>query len=372
MKKMIIMLILSCLLTIPCAAAEQQDIYEEQLEASGVEELTDTLPPETQALLEKLGVTDFAEHGALSMTMEDWLPYLWDMIGSSSSGPVAAGAVIIGVILLCALMDGFRHTADPASGTLFSAVSVLACCAALIVPLIGCVERVMDAADSTSVFMTSFTPVYAGILATSGQGTAAFSFQSVLFVVTELVSYLVSHVILPLLIIAFAMGLVGSVGDGLRLDRVSGFIQKNTTWLLGGMMTVFIGFLSMQNLAAGAADTLGNRMLRFSVASFVPVVGGALGEAVGTVKGCLGLLKGTVGTFGIVADALIVLPVLFECVWWLLILGFGQMAADVFGISGVSRVLNLGVGLIKTLIAVLACFSLFMILAITIVSKAGG
>ena len=213
MKKFVMVLLLLCLLTIPCAAEEYDEFYEEQLEASGAEELTDVLPPETQELLDKLGITDFSENSALYMSVEDWLPHLWELVGSSSSGPIAAGAVVIGVILLCALAEGFRQTADGASGTLFSSVSVLACCAALVVPLIGCIERVMDAADSTSVFMTSFTPVYAGILATSGHGTAAFSFQSVLFVVTELISYRVSNVILPLLIIAFAMGLVGSVGD---------------------------------------------------------------------------------------------------------------------------------------------------------------
>lgn len=357
------------LFTVSCAAESTEELYNEQLEASGAENLLDELPQETRELLDKLGVTDLSENGPSDLTADEILPLLWEMAASSASGPIGAGAVVLGVILLCALMEGLKHTADGSQNTLFGTVSVLACCGAVVTPLIGCVERVLDASESTSVLMTSFVPVYAGVLATSGQATAAFSFQSVLFLATELISYLVGNVILPLLIVSFALGLTGAVSDGLRLDTVSGFVQKNTTWILTALMTFFIGFLSMQNLTAGAADTLGGRMLRFSVASFVPVVGGALGEAVGTVRGCLGLLKGTLGAFGILANALIVLPVLFECIWWLLVFGVGQMAADAFGIGAVSRILKVGSSLVKTLIAVLACFSLFMILAITIVSK---
>lgn len=372
MKTICGIVVLLCLFTIPCAAEDVAPLYEEQLIASGAEDLFDQLPRETQVLLEKLGVTNLSQGSMDNLTVDKMLSGIGKLVSSSASGPIGAGALVLGVVFLCALLDGVKDTASGSQSTLFGVAAVLACCSAMVSPLIACVGRVVEAAESTSVFMTSFVPVYAGVLVTSGHAATALSFQSVLLLATELISYLVRAVILPLLIVSFAMGMTGAVTDGFRLDAVSGFVQKNTTWMLTALMTLLMGFLSMQHLTTGAADTLGNRMLRFSVSSFVPVVGGVLGEAVNTVKGCLGLLKGSIGTFGVLADALIVLPPLVECIWWQIVFGFGQMAADMLGVTSVGRLLKAGSALVKTLIAVLMCFSLFMILAITIVGKAGG
>ena len=279
---------------------------------------------------------------------------------------------MLGAILLCAVIGGMKETVGGQSAV-FGTVGVLACASAVVSPLVSCLGRVTEAAESADVFVTAFVPVYAGVLATSGQWASAATFQTVLLIASKGMSYVLTAWIVPLLVTAFALGLVGSVTDGrLQLHRIGEFLQKNTAWVLGALMTLFIGFLSLQNLTAAATDTLTNRMIKFSVASFIPVVGGSLSEAVGTVKGCLGLLKGTVGAFGVLADALIVLPPLLECVWWQLWLGAAQMAADLFGISSVSGILKVGGNLMKTLIAVLACMALLMILSITVVGKVGG
>ena len=55
-------------------------------------------------------------------------------------------------------------------------------------------------------------------------------------------------------------------------------------------------------------DVTTNRTLRFVVSSFVPVVGSALGEALSTVQGCIKVLKGGVGAFGVLAVVLCSCP----------------------------------------------------------------
>ncbi len=375
MKKVWLLLgLLAMLLVLPCAAKTDADeLYTQQLEASGAEDLFDKLPDTTKDWLYSMGVTDLSEHSTATIDVESMVQSLWNMLSQTATSPMAAGSVMIGVILLCAWIEGLRETADGSQAALFGTVGVLTCSATVVSPIVGCLDRVVQASDSASVFMTSFVPVYAGVLATSGQWSAAASFQTVLLLASEGLSYLLSRVIIPFLIVSFALGMVGAVSESrLQLHAISEFLQKNTTWILGALMTLFIGFLSMQNLTAAATDSLSNKMLSFSISSFVPVVGGALSEAVGTVKGCLGLLKGTIGAFGVLADVLIVLPVFLECVWWQIWLCVAKMVADMFGISSVGTVLKVSGHLIKTLMAVLACFALLMVLAITVVSKTGG
>ena len=374
MKKLcVVTLVLMMWFTLPCSATTDLDaVYEEQLESSGANDLFNALPDQTKEWLYTLGITDLNENAVDSLTLDTALQGIWDLFVDTAKTPMAAGAVMIGAILLCALIEGAKETVGTKS-PLFGMVGVLACSSAVIAPLVACLERVTEAAQSTGVFVSSFVPVYAGILATSGQWASAATFQTVLLAASDGMVYALSTWILPLSVTAFVLGLVGSMTDGrLQLHRIGAFLQKNTAWVLGGLMTLFIGFLSLQNLTAAASDTLTDRMVKFSVSSFVPVVGGSLSEAVGTVKGCLGLLKGTVGAFGVLADVMIVLPPFLECVWWRIWLGIADMTADMFGISAVGSVLKVGGSLIKTMMAVLGCLALLTVLSITVVSRAGG
>ena len=58
------------------AAQEQnpgEDVYREQLESSGAQELLQQLPEETRELLQQLGLADFSEDGVFRLDFEDVL-----------------------------------------------------------------------------------------------------------------------------------------------------------------------------------------------------------------------------------------------------------------------------------------------------------
>ena len=156
------------------------------------------------------------------------------------------------------------------------------------------------------------------------------------------------------------------------MDTLGSAINKGAASLLGITTTLFVGLLTLQGIVGGAADTLSSRALRFSLSSMVPVVGGSLSEAFSAVKGCLGLLKSTVGGFGMLATALIVLPPLLQCAVWSLGLALCTAAAELFGLGQISALLRSAQAVVKTLIAVLAACSLFMIVATAVVTAAGG
>lgn len=370
---MVALFLLVCTVCCPRAEAKTlEELYNEQLEASGSEALLEELPQETQELLRNLGI-DSLEMGSVTTLQPSGV---WDtllsLIGREASSPLRTGGIILGVILLCALLEGWRSTLeDPALSEVFGVLSTLAVCGAVLVPLSGCIRQVCDATESTAVFMTSYVPVYGAVLASSGQWTSALSYQAVVLWVAELVSLLATYVITPVMTVSLAMGVVGGVNRRLRLDTVSSFFNKTAVWLLGLITTVFVGLLSVQGIAGTAADTLAGKAMKFSLSSFVPVVGGALGDALSTVKGCLSLLKSTLGGFGILATALIILPPLIRCALWTLLLSLCHIAAELFGLETVGGVLKVAAGVVKTMIGILSSCGLFMIVATTIVTKAG-
>ena len=108
--------------------------------------------------------------------------------------------------------------------------------------------------------------------------------------------------------------------------------------------------------------------MKFTLSSFVPVVGNSLGEAFSTIRSCLHLLKSTLGGFGILATALIVLPPLLECVAWTLGLSLCVMASEIFGLTTLTTLLKAAQSVVKTLIGVLAACAMFLIVSTAIVT----
>ena len=103
-------------------------------------------------------------------------------------------------------------------------------------------------------------------------------------------------------------------------------------------MSIFITVLSLNTMITSSMDSVTKKALRFTVSSFVPVVGGVLGDALSAFNGSLELLRSGAGVFVIIATAFMLLPVLTECIVWQLALFTLSSAADISGISRLGEI----------------------------------
>ena len=137
-------------------------------------------------------------------------------------------------------------------------------------------------------------------------------------------------------------------------------------------MSVFTGLLTVQSLLGSSVDVSTNRTLRFMVSSFVPVVGSALGEAMGTVQGCIKVLKGGVGAFGVLGVAFLFLPILIECVLWQMTLTVCAGIGEVFDLKEITAILNAASKVMSMLLAILLCTMAMMTISTVVVLMMGG
>ena len=349
-----------------------EELYNEQLEASGGKELIEALPRETQELLKQLGIAELQPLDAVPNT-ETVLQQVLQLAAEALKVPLSTAGAVLAIVLLYAWVEGLRQTVRSEEvSAVFGTVCSLAVCGCLLLPLADCIRTVNEALTSVSVFMGAFTPVYAAVLLSGGQTATALSFQSLVLYASQLLAWLTSGVIVPLMTVALALGVTGSVTPQLRIGGAGSLIGKTAAWLLTLGMLLFTGLLSLQSFAGAAADNLGVRALKFSISSFVPVVGGSLSEAFSAIRGCLQLLRTTLGGFGVAATALIVLPPLLRCLGFSLLLSVCRTAADVFELRVITDVLTASRSAVRNLIGVLCASGAFLIIAVAVVSTAAG
>lgn len=376
MKRLLVFIYMLLLLATPVFAEPSDtntneptpdELFEQQLEASGAGELLFTLPNETQVYLQKLGIEEISAGSLLSLEPSQFFQVIWLMVKDTLAKPKILFFSILGIIILCSLIDGFKEGfLQKSIGSVFSTVSVLCIIAGIISPVWSCIQKTTQAVENCSNFMLGFVPVLSGIMSVSGQPVTASTYSVFLFSAAELVSQIASSTVVPLLCIYLAFCIISAVSPQINLSGVAKMIKSCATWILGFIITVFVALLGVQTIVSTGADSVAVKAGKFLIGSFVPVVGGALADAVTSVGGCLSLLKNVVGGFGIVAASVIFLPVLVESAIWYLTLNISAAVSDIFELKSVSEVLKASATAVSLLMTIILCFALLLIVTTTI------
>ncbi len=370
LRILVFSLILCAFLTI-ITTAEETDVYETQWQNSGAEAVLDSLPDGTKELLSELGLDTYSLSSITALQPNKTAKTLLSVADSQKRLPLTVTGSLLGVLLLCCILNGMRKLPESAAlSTTYKTVGLLAICTTLFVPLCGCIRDACNAMESAFVFMGSFAPVYAAVIGSSGNPTAALSFQTVVLFVAQTMTAVLSQIVTPLLTVSLGLGMAGGIDDTFPLSSVSRFILRLCTWALGMFCTIFVGLLSLQTLVGTRADGVAIRAVRFSLANMVPVIGNAVSEAFGTVQNCLLILRTTLGGIGVAVTGIMLLPALFQCGWWALLLSLCSAVAESLSFPALTGMLKLAADVVKTLAGILTCGGLFLIISVTVVTMA--
>ena len=350
------------LMPLTAAGAGTDPLLTEQLTESGAAELLEILPDETRQLLQELNVTEMSHEAVFDLNLNGVLTVLLKTAGLLTREIGGTMLSVWGILLLSALLDGVRPDGGALPRVLHMA-SVLACSMVLLTPLQALMSEVQTAMTATASFQLVFVPVFAGIMAAGGQAVTAGKYATLTIGAAQSGGVLLSSVVLPLLRTTLAMSVVSSVAPSVRMDGLCDWVRKTMTNLLSLMMTLFMTVLSLHGAVGGAADSLADKTVQFIIGSSIPVVGGALSQAYGTVRGSIRLLKTTVGAFGMIAAGALILPQLISLMLWRTMLDLSAAAGERLGQREIGGLLRNISALLGVLLGVVLCSGLMVIVS---------
>ena len=171
-----------------------------------------------------------------------------------------------------------------------------------------------------------------------------------------------------------ALGITGSIFPTLRLSAVSETIRKFVTTLLASAAGLFTGFLALKNILASSVDGMALKGVKLAANTFIPVIGGAIGEAFTSVAGSLSLVKNTVGIYAIIVFFALTVPVILNLALWVIFLRIACVVSDMLDCKGCSEVIKSIAFIFSMMNTVLIlCAAVFIIsVGLTVFIKAGG
>ena len=360
MKKILMIFLLMLFSAVLCADAHAESAdYAGHIDGEIYGSITD----EAQDFLDENGITP-DNNGAAGLTFTGVLKSVWDMLAEKAIQPLKVLGALCGAVLLCALANSVAP--DNTLKGVLSAVGALCGAGICASAIVGVIDEALGVLSASANFMLVFIPSFAGIAAALGYIGTASAVNSAVIAASQLFSQICVNLLAPLCSTILGFSIAGAVHHELKIEKAGEIIKKFTVWSLSLIMTVFMGVLSVQTAVVSSSDGTAIKAAKFLVSQGVPFVGGTISDAVGTVGSGLEILKSGVGTYGIVAAAAMILPMILTLVCYLAVFSAAQAAAEMFDLKPLATLAKSCAQIMSIILAVCACFLLLNFISVTL------
>jgi len=211
--------------------------------------------------------------------------------------PILSVIVAIGVIgnLLGGIKSKFN---EKSTGNLIH----LVCFLTIVILVVGMLNNLSNnttkAINGMVGLMDIMFPILLTLMVGTGASASAGVFQPIVAIISTYVAQIFKLVVLPLFIISFVFGIISNLSDGIKLDKFNNFIKSLFKWAVGLVFTLFFAIFTIQGITAGKFDSLSIRTTKYTIKSYVPVMGGYLSDGMDLILSSTILIKNSIGLVG--------------------------------------------------------------------------
>lgn len=253
--------------------------------------------------------------------------------------PIISLIIAIGVIsnLLNGIKSKFneKSTSNLINFVCFLSVAIL---------IIGIVTNISSstgkAINSMVAQMNILFPILLTLMTGLGAHASVGAFKPVVAIISTYVADFFNYFIIPLFMVSFVFGIISNLSDNVKLDKFNSFISSTFKWSVGLVFTLFFAIFSLQGISAGSFDSLSIRTTKYTIKSYVPIMGGYLSDGMDLILSSTLLIKNSVGFVGILMIISTILSPLLEIVIFSLMLKLVSAVLQPLGNSKTSNFLS--------------------------------
>lgn len=230
-------------------------------------------------------------------------------------------SLIIAIGVISNLLNGIKSKFNEKStGNLVH----LVCFLTVSILMISMIMNLSKTTNSSITNMVSQTNVLFPILMTLMVGLGATAsvgvFQPIVAIMSTYVADIFSYIIMPLFLLSFTFGVISNLSSNIKLDKFNSFFAGLFKWAVGITFTIFFAIMTVQGISAGSFDSVSIRTTKYTIKSYVPVMGGYLSDGMDLILASSVLIKNSVGLVGILMIITTILAPILEIVIFSLVL----------------------------------------------------
>ena len=316
------------------------------------------------------GQADFADELNDFLTPKRMITVIFELLGIEASGIARLFFLLIAILVISGVLSVVGSRCESLalrSNLKLCSLGALFCSTGYI--FYSHFERLEVFFARIIALGNGMIPVTASIWAMGGNVSTASAGSATLYCILNVVQRLWAGSAVPVCALLLVLGFCDVSCTELKTGRVVATVKKIYSFFLGLSMTVLLSSLAAQTTLTAASDSVAARTGRLVSTTVIPIVGGNLGEALRTVASSVRYLKGVFGVGGIVAVALLTLPIVISLLLTRAVFSICATFADIIGCDEESRLLASFSGVYGCALAVVSGVGMTFVLALCIFIK---
>ncbi|WP_208588341.1 stage III sporulation protein AE [Gracilibacillus suaedae] len=159
---------------------------------------------------------------------------------------------------------------------------------------------VLDTVEMAQNFLIALLPMLLGILASLGHLVTISFFHPIIIFLIHTSVFVISKIVIPLILISAILQIVSTISTEYKATKLANLIKNIAISLMGILLTVFLGVISVQGAASAIQDGIAMKTAKFVTGNFIPVIGRIFTDATDTVLSATILIKNGIGMIGVV------------------------------------------------------------------------
>ena len=224
-----------------------------------------------------------------------------------------------------------------------------------------------EAVGNMISFIQLLFPLLMTLMLASGSVVSVNLVQPIILFIINLISNIFQSIIIPIILVGTALAIVSKISDRIQIDKLSKFLKSSSVWVIGILLTIFVGVLSIEGTLGSSVDGITAKTAKAAVSSFIPIVGKVLGDAVDTVIGCSAILKNAIGIVGVIVVIAICITPILKLAIITIIYHLTAALCEPIADSKIVSLITQMADTFKILLAILCSISVMLIIGITLV-----
>ena len=371
MKILILFFIIVFQFNISYCENDIDQTYEEQKETFGINSFIEEAEEYSGEFFEDIDIGEVL-NSAISGNIDNNMLYskIFNLFGAEVVKGLTSLASILIIIIIHSILKSISENLNNENiSKLIFYIEYIAIVTIIMSNFSEVIQTVRDTANNLVGFMNSLIPILISLMLFTGSITTSTIMEPLILFIINFIGTLIQNLLIPITLIVAVLSIVSKISDKVQIDNLSKFMKSGVVWILGIVLTVFVGVLSLEGNLSSSIDGVTAKTAKAVVSTAIPVVGKILGDAVDSVLGCGVVLKNAVGFVGVII-------IIGICIMPILKLGILTIAYKLTSavsepiVDGkIVKLLDQIGDIFKILLAILTSLSVLVIVGTTLVIK---
>lgn len=371
MKKLItIFAILICIFGTSISIADTEDeVINSQMDSFNISNFIDEANKYSNDILKDIGIQELLNNAIKGeVDTNQLLKNIFPLLGTEIKEALKVMGSILIIVLIHSVLKSISDNLNNKSvAQITYYVQYILIATVIMTNFSSIITLSKEAVGNMISFIQLLFPLLMTLMLASGSVVSVNLVQPIILFIINLISNIFQSIIIPIILVGTALAIVSKISDRIQIDKLSKFLKSSSVWVIGILLTIFVGVLSIEGTLGSSVDGITAKTAKAAVSSFIPVVGKVLGDAVDTVIGCSAILKNAIGIVGvIVVIAICITPILKLAIITIIYHLTAALCEPITDSKIVSLITQMA-DTFKILLAILCSISVMLIIGITLV-----